>query len=56
MSDPKKTLHEIIVEVLSQFSDSNLLSEEAMRRIADEVCNSYYNKLDISQLDEIKSE
>ena len=56
MSDQKKTLYEIIIEVLSQFSDANLLSEEAKHRIADEVCNSYYNEIDVSQFDEIKSE
>jgi len=44
--DAPKTLFEIIDEVLLQFEDANLKSDEARKRIADEVCDRYYTEID----------
>ena len=50
--DAPKTLFEIIDEVLLQFKDANLQSDEARKRIADEVCDRYYTEIVPSNFDE----
>lgn len=50
--DSRKTLFEIVVEVLEKYNDANLVSEEANKRIADDVCNAYYDEI---YYDEIES-
>lgn len=47
----QKTLFEIIVGVLQQYSDANLVSEEAKKRIADDICNLYYDEIDPEIID-----
>ena len=42
-----KTLFEIIDGVLLQFEDANLKSDEARKRIADEICDKYYTDIEI---------
>ena len=50
--DGKKTLFEIVIDVLSQYQDANILSAEAKHRIADDICNSYYDNIDPEIFDE----
>jgi len=49
--DSRKTLFEIVIQVLEQYADANLLSEEAKKRIADDICNSYYDEIDPEIID-----
>jgi len=51
--DAPKTLFEIIDEVLLQFEDANLKSDEARKRIADEVCDKYYTNIEPENITDI---
>ena len=50
MSDAPKTLFDIIDIVLKQFSNANLLSANARKSIADEICDRYYTQLEINNV------
>lgn len=41
-----KTLFEIIDDVLLEFKDSNLQSDVARNKIADEICDRYYTEIE----------
>jgi hypothetical protein len=41
----KKTLFEIIIDILEQHKDANLSSAEAKQIIADDICNTYYDEI-----------
>lgn len=49
--DSKKTLFEIILDVLSQYNDANLLSDEAKNKIAEDICNTYYDEIEPEYFD-----
>ena len=49
--DSKKTLFEIIIEVLGRYPDANLMAEEAKHRIADDICNTYYDEIEPEIID-----
>jgi hypothetical protein len=47
-----KTLFEIIDDVLLEFKDSNLQSDIARNKIADEICDRYYTDIEPPNMDE----
>lgn len=47
-----KTLFEIIKEVLLKHEDSNLSSETARDKIADDICVEYYDEISLSSEEE----
>jgi len=55
LNNVPETLFEIIDSVLLQFQDANLNSDEARKKIADEICNKYYDDItpDIEEYENI---